>query len=300
MNTAVGQFTQYIEGGQLADATAEVRGTSRDLPLLVLADHTSSLGATYDPIDDLIISIIIGSSYCSVVRDLGNGRHQFRAEPGCIEIVPPRTASYWYYEGTIQVLHISVPEKYLNNFMPNTEIDFMGALCAMAPKPMFDRVIGALAGQVWRTSAFEDKLSQAVLRQLEQTIIALLVSKHGNAAIASDKPVRRSPLAPWRLNRAVDLMAERIGEGVTLAELAGSVDLSPDHFQRAFTAATGRAPLQYFSEMRMEHAKRLLQESESNVTEISLMLGYSSLGHFSNRFRQIVGVSPKTWRETFR
>jgi AraC-like DNA-binding protein len=51
--------------------------------------------------------------------------------------------------------------------------------------------------------------------------------------------------------------------------------------------------------MRMEHAKRLLRDDRLSITEIAMMLGYSSLAHFSNRFRQIVGVSPKAWRGTF-
>jgi AraC-like DNA-binding protein len=69
------------------------------------------------------------------------------------------------------------------------------------------------------------------------------------------------------------------------------------HFARAFAAAYGEPPRAYLTRRRIERAKTLLRTANLSVTEICFLVGFSSLGSFSTRFRELVGMSPSAYRD---
>ena len=84
---------------------------------------------------------------------------------------------------------------------------------------------------------------------------------------------------------------------LTLDDLAESAGLSPFHFARIFRAVAGIPPVEFQTALRFERAKSLLLTSPASVTEICYEVGYGSLGTFSRRFKQMVGVTPAQFRE---
>jgi AraC family transcriptional regulator len=95
---------------------------------------------------------------------------------------------------------------------------------------------------------------------------------------------------------AIARIWESYGEPLSLSDIAKSAILSRFHFCRVFTEATGVSPGRYLSAVRIYQAKRLLASTSLSVTEISLAIGYNSLGSFTNRFTQSVGASPTRFR----
>ncbi|HZJ53179.1 MAG TPA: helix-turn-helix transcriptional regulator [Myxococcaceae bacterium] len=87
-------------------------------------------------------------------------------------------------------------------------------------------------------------------------------------------------------------------EPLRIRRLAAESGLSPYHFIRRFKAVFGETPHQVRIRSRLERAKELLLCSEESVTEISLRLGFSSLGTFSARFARQVGMPPSRFRRT--
>lgn len=77
------------------------------------------------------------------------------------------------------------------------------------------------------------------------------------------------------------------------AEIAG---LSPFYFNRIFRQITGIPPGEFATSLRFERAKQLLLTTPASVTEICFEVGYESLGTFSTRFKNLVGVTPATFR----
>lgn len=84
---------------------------------------------------------------------------------------------------------------------------------------------------------------------------------------------------------------------LTLEDLADMAGLSPYHFARVFRAVAGVPPVEFQTTLRFERAKALLLTSPASVTEICYEVGYGSLGTFSRRFKQMVGVTPAAFRE---
>jgi AraC-like DNA-binding protein len=95
---------------------------------------------------------------------------------------------------------------------------------------------------------------------------------------------------------AIASIWESYGEPLSLSDIAKSAILSRFHFCRVFTEATGVSPGRYLSAVRIYQAKRLLVSTSLSVTDISLAIGYNSLGSFTNRFTESVGASPTRFR----
>jgi AraC-like DNA-binding protein len=99
-----------------------------------------------------------------------------------------------------------------------------------------------------------------------------------------------------RLLRARDAMDRAYAEPLDVAAVAAVAHVSPTHFSRSFRAVFGESPHRYLQRRRVERSMFLLRETERSVTDICLDVGFSSLGTFSRTFREIVGVSPSTYR----
>jgi AraC-like DNA-binding protein len=111
--------------------------------------------------------------------------------------------------------------------------------------------------------------------------------------------VRRDGLERHLL-RARDLIDARYAEPLDVPALAQRAHASPAHFSRRFKQTFGETPHQYLLTRRIERAKHLLRETDRSVTEISLDVGFQSLGSFSAKFKEIVGGNPTEYRRKMR
>src|SRR4051794_38710734 len=98
------------------------------------------------------------------------------------------------------------------------------------------------------------------------------------------------------MERVVYQMEEKLGEEITIDDLAHAALFSKFHFSRLFQRTTGISPGRFLSALRLERAKHLLVSTSLNVVDISHRVGYASVGPFSSRFSSSVGVSPTTHR----
>ncbi|WP_440311975.1 helix-turn-helix transcriptional regulator [Leucobacter chromiireducens] len=104
-------------------------------------------------------------------------------------------------------------------------------------------------------------------------------------------------LQALRLLRQVrDRIDRDYAEPLNVAELGRGVGMSAGHLSREFTAAYGESPYSYLMTRRIERAMTLLRRGDLSVTEVCFAVGYGSLGTFSTRFAELVGVSPGRYR----
>ncbi len=99
-----------------------------------------------------------------------------------------------------------------------------------------------------------------------------------------------------RLSGARTLLEGAPGQALSIPEVARRTGMSPFHFDRTFKAVFGETPHQYRMRHRLERARHLLARTDLSVTEICLLLGFSSLGSFSTSFTQRVGCTPTAYR----
>lgn len=103
-----------------------------------------------------------------------------------------------------------------------------------------------------------------------------------------------------RLLWAKDLIDRSYAQPLEVADLARRVCASPTHFSRGFKRAFGETPHHYLMTRRIERATALLRHTGLPVTDVCLAVGFTSLGSFSSRFRELVGESPTHYRRRCR
>ena len=111
-------------------------------------------------------------------------------------------------------------------------------------------------------------------------------------------PRRQVPLDLLvHLRRARDHVDRNYREPLDLERLARVAGVSKFHFARCFGAAYGETPMRYLTRRRIERAQDLLRAANLTITEICMLVGFSSLGSFSSRFTALVGESPTAYRD---
>jgi AraC-like DNA-binding protein len=98
------------------------------------------------------------------------------------------------------------------------------------------------------------------------------------------------------VERVIKTVSQSLDEPMTMMDMARIAYTSPFHFSRIFHQVTGLPPSQFLYALRLEAAKRLLLTTEMSVTEICFAVGYNSLGTFTSRFTELVGLSPREFR----
>jgi AraC-like DNA-binding protein len=99
------------------------------------------------------------------------------------------------------------------------------------------------------------------------------------------------------LRAARDHIDRHFDADLDLACLSAVAGVSRYHFLRSFEATYGATPIRYLTRRRIERAQDLLRHANLTVTEICMLVGFSSVGSFSSRFGQVVGESPTAYRD---
>jgi len=102
------------------------------------------------------------------------------------------------------------------------------------------------------------------------------------------------------VERVITAMRSHIDQPLSLHSMAKVACASPFHFNRTFRHVTGVPPSQFLYALRLDAARRLLMQTERKVIDICYDVGYNSVGTFTRRFTDLLGVSPSTFRDLAR
>lgn len=95
-----------------------------------------------------------------------------------------------------------------------------------------------------------------------------------------------------KIMKAREVLLQHIGEPITIKELSRKVAINECYLKKGFKELFGTTIFDFYQGQRMEHAKYLLYEKGLSVTEVSFLLGYSSISHFSTAFKKHTGLKP--------
>ncbi|WP_019203698.1 helix-turn-helix transcriptional regulator [Tsukamurella sp. 1534] len=100
------------------------------------------------------------------------------------------------------------------------------------------------------------------------------------------------------LRRVRDRIDREYAQPLDVEALARGAHMSSGHLSRRFRSVYGESPYSYLMTRRIERAMTLLRRGDLSVTEVCFAVGCSSLGTFSTRFSELVGLSPSEYRRT--
>jgi AraC family transcriptional regulator len=132
---------------------------------------------------------------------------------------------------------------------------------------------------------------------VEQAMAVALVEGHA----VRHRPVQlyRGGLGSARLRRIKELVRAKMGDDLSLGEMAQSIGLSTAHFARMFRKSTGETPHQFVLRQRVERAKAMLRVPDARVLDVAVACGFTTQQHFAQVFRDVCGVSPTQYRQDF-
>lgn len=174
---------------------------------------------------------------------------------------------------------------------------------AVEPDPIYVRD-GPVATSAGVTAGID--LALALVEEDHGRDVALTIARHlvvflrrpGNQAQFSAQleaqTARREPLRDVQ-----QFITEHPGGDLSVEALAARARLSPRHFSRAFQAETGATPGRYVERVRVEHARRLLEDSREGVAQISRACGYGTPEALRRAFVKTLGQSPAEYRRRF-
>ena len=244
-----------------------------------------------------VTSVAIHLSGCSTL-EWGAGSHRAIGRPkrGDVIIVPRgRAGSLRVYGDQSEVLKIGVSDAAIAAWAASEERSLERA-------PLIDRftvadplvlAIGlALLGEKEcsgvRDTLYHDALSGALM--------AHLLRCHSEAALAPADASRVYPLSGPRARRALAFMEARMGDAITLRDIAHEVGVSPSHFGAQFRRSFGRTPARHLAWLRLDRARGMLEGGHQPVNEIANAVGFRSVSHFTHAFRAEFGQTPTAWR----
>lgn len=230
------------------------------------------------------------------VRRTGDGvTQEGLAREGTSWLVPAGThETRLEFDGSVECLLVYLPETLLERSALDTygieadavRLAYVGAL-ADTTLSQIGRALHRLVG---RDTQPMDRLLADGLRT---TLAAHLI---GNYMIDSPQTIRAPSLEGRRLRRVLDFIDARLGEDISLSELAREACLSQFHFSRLFHQAMGLPPRRFVIDRRIRLAQQMLAKEQLSIAEIALDTGFGSQANFTRTFRKVTGMTPGQFR----
>ena len=143
-----------------------------------------------------------------------------------------------------------------------------------------------------------DGISGYRLQKLKRDLELLLLDVYRAVDIAdSGDPTGKLTARREQFLTLVAFMRERLGEELTVDDIARGGSMSVSKLKMLFREYTGGGPIDYFINMKIERAKDLIRMGVYTLSEVAEALGFSSLHYFSRTFKARVGVAPSRWEE---
>ncbi|MFD5746619.1 GlxA family transcriptional regulator [Streptomyces sp. NPDC127033] len=157
---------------------------------------------------------------------------------------------------------------------------------------------GVTSGIDLALALVEEDLGRDVALAVARRLVVFLRRPGNQAQFSAQLAAQTARSEP--LMEVQSWISEHPGDDLSVEALAGRARLSPRHFARAFRSETGTTPGRYVERVRLEHARRLLEESGDGVEEISRSCGYGTPEAMRRAFVKTLGTAPAEYRRRFR
>jgi AraC family transcriptional regulator len=217
-------------------------------------------------------------------------------EKGDLSITPAAAPFFARWDGDDRFLQMRIDSQ----FMAQVAIEAL----AMNPDrleviPTFrtrDPQLEAIAILVLTELKQENLGSRLYIDSLANVLAVRLLRQY--SASKPQLAVYAGGLPQRQLQQILEYIHAHLDRDIKLADLAGSIGISQFHFSHLFKQSIGISPYQYLLQQRIERAKQLLKQTDRSIIDIAFCCGFNSHSHLSKQFRQLTGMTPKSYRSS--
>lgn len=242
--------------------------------------------------DHHTLSLYLADGYQSYFQTTGGWQNG--GAPNKLCLMPKDYASTWHIRGPLSFMHLYFTDQHLRQQAEQTWDRSPAQLTLDERLFADDPHIALLYRQFLLGNHWHDPADQLAISSATTLVLNHLLKHYVH--LGWRYPEVRGGLSPYQLKRVLEFIESNLAQPLLLSDLAHQTNLSEYHFARMFKHSKGIAPHQYVMSRRLASAEQLLRFSNQPLTNIALECGFSSPSHFSNRFRQVHGVSPSTMR----
>ncbi|MHA6484859.1 helix-turn-helix domain-containing protein [Paenibacillus sp. strain BS8-2] len=159
--------------------------------------------------------------------------------------------------------------------------------------PLLGALIHKMSAELEKRDASYQSMAKSTLLE-----ICVLLLRHYASGIATPQ-WNKLTRSFSRMRPALEWMHTRFREPMELSDVAATLHVSPSQASRLFQQELGRGYKDILLELRVNEAKRLLLQSDINVTEVGLESGFQSVASFFRQFKHITGLSPLDYRQKY-
>lgn len=248
---------------------------------------------SYPPLDHHCLTLHLGQPRRLARR--GEGRNlQVDIRPGAMSLSPIGAVYEWETTGPVDYAELYLSAEFIRKINSDVFDRDSTGLALEDPLGIRDPLAEAVFTELLEELSGMKSDSRLYLDSLLLTLSVRLVRLCGD--VPDEGAQRRLSLAPARLRRVLEYIEANLSTDIGVTELAATASLSPFHFSRAFTLATGYSPYSFLIGRRLARAKALLGEPDVNMGSVAAQCGFRTEGQFSRMFRRGVGTTPRRYR----
>ncbi|MGP8305467.1 helix-turn-helix domain-containing protein [Vibrio sp. YIC-376] len=246
-----------------------------------------------DAPDHHTLSLYVKDGYESFLKTPNGWRNG--GQPDRLCLMPKDHSSIWDIRGPLSFVHFYFTDKHLRNVAEAIWDKSPYGLSVDERIFVDDPQITLLYRQFLLNLSWNDRADRLAMSSAVTLLLTHLVQHYTDFKW---NPIQvTGGLAPFQLARVKAYIDANLGSSIQLCDLAEVTNLSEYHFARMFKQSVGFAPHQYVMQQRLRLAKTLLKQSDMSLVTIALHCGFSSSGHFSNRFKLANGCTPTKYRQ---
>ncbi|HWO02150.1 MAG TPA: AraC family transcriptional regulator [Blastocatellia bacterium] len=215
---------------------------------------------------------------------------------GDITIIPAGASSHWVWRDRRphEALHIYLEPNFVQKIAEANNLSHD----QMSIEPQIgirDEQLSHMAMSLLCELKAENVVGRLYADSVASVLAIQLVRRY---SCLKDIAIRKGGMAPHKLRRALEFISDKLEDqqGIALEVVAREVGMSRYHFSRVFKESMGLSPINYIGRQRIERAKKLLAETELPIADIALQAGFSGQSHFTTFFRNLVGLTPRSFR----
>lgn len=295
MKASGGHADPYFTRRERLDAYAFLSVTGSALTAAYVRREDKGLGETSpNPIEDIFQATINLSPL--IEDDLWRDGRSFRraAMPrGGLAVLDQRHKWTTRIVEPFEVIQLFLPIsafEELANEMRAPRIETLNCPMTIGRR---DDVMLHLASSLIPAFMRQNEVSRLFADHLFETIRTHMAVTYG--FLSPEEPTSGC-LSTWQMRRTEELLLDDLAANRSLAELAAASDVSVRQFSRAFKATTGVPPHRWLLKRRIEHAKIMLLNSETCISEIAQDCGFCDQSHLTRVFHAATESTPASWR----
>lgn len=251
----------------------------------------------FDPHNDHTIALCLATKPYRIWQAIGDRSYMGIYNKGDLSIAPAELPCSYKVYGHDHFLEIRIPPQFLNKVaieVMNCDLDRLELRTEFRDRnPQIEQLAMMLRAELHQGKS---KVGQLYIDSLANALTVNLLRDY--SATKPQVASYEGGLSDRQILRVTDYINEHLTQSIKLEDLARYLGISQFHFSRLFKQSTGISPHQYVMQQRIELAKQLLKRKDIAIADVALNCGFNSQSHLGKYFRQITGMTPKTYRQS--